>query len=190
LNSSGIEQPKQSQADQAATANTGYGKAGKQSALSNFPTATTTTNYNQYGIRILRARSKHQKINGVEISVYIPYADKLDKEFHFIGYFYPDTTPSQPQKASDNVKAMCDAHKLSPELEKQYCVEQPPVAASIPAPPSPADATGQYSPNDLQTAANLAALSCAQIKTLILSNSQMATYLPYTWKTAQARCKQ
>jgi hypothetical protein len=26
---------------------TGYGKAGKQSALSNFPTATTTTNYNQ-----------------------------------------------------------------------------------------------------------------------------------------------
>src|ERR1700730_14208902 len=57
LNSSGIEQRKQSQADQAATANTGYGKAGKQSALSNFPTATTTTNYNQYGIRILRARS-------------------------------------------------------------------------------------------------------------------------------------
>src|SRR6266481_6659135 len=57
LNSSGIEQRKQSQADQAATANTGYGKAGKQIALSNFPTATTTTNYNQYGIRILRARS-------------------------------------------------------------------------------------------------------------------------------------
>ena len=60
LNSSGIEQRKQSQADQAATANTGYGKAGKQSALSNFPTATTTTNYNQYGIRILRPRSLAQ----------------------------------------------------------------------------------------------------------------------------------
>jgi hypothetical protein len=142
------------------------------------------------GERVLFRVEKHQKINGVEVSVYIPYADKPDKEFHFIGYFYPDTTPSQPQKASDNVKAMCDAHKLSPELEKQYCVEQPPAAASIPAPPSPADATGQYSPNDLQTAAKLAALSCAQIKTLILSNSQMATYLPYTWKTAQARCKQ
>jgi hypothetical protein len=26
---------------------TGYGKAGKQNTLSNFPTATTTTNYNQ-----------------------------------------------------------------------------------------------------------------------------------------------
>src|SRR5258708_36890370 len=60
LNSSGIERRKQSQADQAATTNTGYGKAGKQSALSNFPTATTTTNYNQYGIRILRARSLWQ----------------------------------------------------------------------------------------------------------------------------------
>ena len=32
--------------DQAAKTKTGYGKAGKQSALSNFPTATTTTNYN------------------------------------------------------------------------------------------------------------------------------------------------
>jgi hypothetical protein len=41
----------------AATANTGYGKAGKQSALSNFPTATTTTNYNPVWDTILRARS-------------------------------------------------------------------------------------------------------------------------------------
>src|ERR1700680_853782 len=69
LNSSGIEQRKQSKADQAATANTGYGKAGKQSALSNFPTATTTTNYNQYGIRILRARS-HSYLSVVELGLY------------------------------------------------------------------------------------------------------------------------
>jgi hypothetical protein len=142
------------------------------------------------GERVLFRVEKHQKLNGVEISIYIPYADNPDKEFHFIGYFNPDTRPSQPQKASDNVKAMCDAHKLSPELEKQYCVEQPLAAVPAPSPASPTDATEQYSPTDLQTAANLAALSCAQIKTLILSNSQLATYLPYTWKTAQTRCKQ
>jgi hypothetical protein len=141
------------------------------------------------GERVLFRVEKHHLLNGVEISIYIPYADNPDKEFHFIGYFYPDAVLSKPQKASDNVKAMCDAHKLSPELEKQYCVEQPTVAASVPAPPSPTDGTGQYSPTDVQTAANLAALSCAQINTLVLSNSQMATYLPYTWKTAQARCK-
>src|SRR5258708_4912785 len=81
LNSSGIERRKQSQADQAATANTGYGKAGKQSALSNFPTATTITNYNQYGIRILRARSqgallppsqKALQVKGKSFSIFMP----------------------------------------------------------------------------------------------------------------------
>jgi hypothetical protein len=144
------------------------------------------------GERVLFRVEKHRLLNGVEISVYIPYADNPDKEFHFIGYFYPDATPSQPQKATDNVKAMCDAHKLSPELEKQYCVEQPPDVAPAPELPAPtsADAKRQYSPTDLQTAANLAALSCDQIKTLILSNSYIATYLPYTWKAAQTRCKQ
>src|SRR4030088_1763600 len=71
LNSSGIEQPKQSQADQAATANTSYGKAGKQSALSNFPTATTTTNYNHYGIRILRARSEEPLSQSVLLLIHI-----------------------------------------------------------------------------------------------------------------------
>lgn len=143
------------------------------------------------GERVLFRIEKHRLLNGVEISIYIPYADNPDKEFHFIGYFYPDALPSQPQKATDNVKAMCDAHKLSPELEKQYCVEQPPAVAPAPETPTltPADATKQYSPADLQTAANLALLSCAQIKT-VLSNPQIATYLPYTWKTAQARCKQ
>ena len=143
------------------------------------------------GERVLFRVEKHRLLNGVEISIYIPYADNPDKEFHFIGYFYPDSQPSQPQKATDNVKAMCEAHKLSPELEKQYCVEQSPavVPASELAAPTPADATSQYSPADLQTAANLALLSCAQVKA-ILSNPQIATYLPYTWKTAQTRCKE
>src|SRR5271169_551380 len=44
-NRSGIAAPKQSQAE-GSSAEAGYGKAGKQTTLSNFPTATTTTNYN------------------------------------------------------------------------------------------------------------------------------------------------
>src|SRR5271165_6202553 len=47
LNSSGMATPKQSQADGDSGTETGHGKAGKQNALSNFPTATATTNYNQ-----------------------------------------------------------------------------------------------------------------------------------------------
>src|ERR1700681_2434903 len=46
LNSSGIEQPKQSQADLAARAKHAMEKQESKSTLSNFPTATTTTNYN------------------------------------------------------------------------------------------------------------------------------------------------
>src|ERR1700688_4130436 len=46
LNSSGIEQPKQSQADLAARAKQAMEKQESKSTLSNFPTATTTTNYN------------------------------------------------------------------------------------------------------------------------------------------------
>lgn len=65
------------------------------------------------GERVLFRVEKHRLLNGVETSIYIPYADNPDKEFHFIGYFYPDYQPSQPQKATDNVKAMCNAHKLS-----------------------------------------------------------------------------
>jgi hypothetical protein len=140
------------------------------------------------GEKVLFRVERHRKINGTEISVYIPYADNPNKEFHFIGYFYPDAMPYAPQKATDNVKAMCDAHKLSPELEKQYCSITP--TAAPPIPPSPYAATVHYSPTDIQTAKNLSAMSCAQIQTTILSNTQLAVYLPYTVQTAKARCQQ
>jgi hypothetical protein len=73
---------------------------------------------------------------------YIPYADNPNKEVKFVGWFTPFTLPaSPPQKPTDNVKAMCDSHQLSLELEKKYCTEQksqpvlviqasPPVSAS------------------------------------------------------------
>jgi hypothetical protein len=150
------------------------------------------------GERVLFRVEKHKQLNGIETSVYIPFAENPNKEFRFIGYFYADAQPLQPQKPSDNVKAMCDSHKLSPELEKLYCVEQPkdaastPVAQNLVSPSTDAQApavTAQFSDADRRTAANLDKLSCAQISTII-SNPQLATYLPLTWKTAHEKCKQ
>lgn len=71
------------------------------------------------GERVLFRVEQHKKIGGTETDVFIPYADKPDKECKFIGTFISNT-PSVPttQKPVDNVKAMCDAHKLSPEQEK------------------------------------------------------------------------
>jgi hypothetical protein len=61
-NKTGIAAPQPLHTDGAKPMKAGYGKAGKQKTLSNFPTATTTTNYNYYGIRILRARSLTDKV--------------------------------------------------------------------------------------------------------------------------------
>jgi imidazolonepropionase-like amidohydrolase len=53
---------------------------------------------------------------------YVPRADDPRKEDKFDAEFTPipapDTTAAAPV---DNVKAMCDAHRFSPEQEKQYC---------------------------------------------------------------------
>src|ERR1700747_3932729 len=45
-NKTGIAAPLPLHTDGARPMKAGYGKAGKQKTLSNFPTATTTTNYN------------------------------------------------------------------------------------------------------------------------------------------------
>jgi len=73
------------------------------------------------GERVLFRVEQKKKIGGTETDVFIPYADKPDKEFAFVGTFHPDVVPQQGQKPTDNVKALCDSHKLSAELEKQYC---------------------------------------------------------------------
>jgi hypothetical protein len=64
---------------------------------------------------------KHKKIGGTETDMYIPFADKPDKEVKFVTRFVPNVIPQQPIKPTDNVKAMCDSGRLSPELHKQYC---------------------------------------------------------------------
>ena len=55
--------------------------------------------------------------------VYIPRADDPKKEDKFDAEFTPVPTPvAAPAPApTDNVKAMCDAHRYSPDQERQYC---------------------------------------------------------------------
>lgn len=54
--------------------------------------------------------------------VYIPRADDPKKEDKFDAEFTPIPAPATAaQSATDNVKAMCDAHRFTPEQEKQYC---------------------------------------------------------------------
>lgn len=78
------------------------------------------------GERVLFRVEQHKKIGGTETDVFIPYADKPDKEVKFVGTFISNTPPPVVtfQKPTDNVKAMCDAHKLTPEQEKQLCTTQ------------------------------------------------------------------
>jgi hypothetical protein len=54
--------------------------------------------------------------------VYIPRVDDPKKEDKFDAEFTPIPTPAAAAPATtDNVKAMCDAHRFTPEQEKQYC---------------------------------------------------------------------
>ncbi|HEY3824756.1 MAG TPA: PEGA domain-containing protein [Bryobacteraceae bacterium] len=75
------------------------------------------------GDKVIFRLEKHKKlVGGVETDMYIPFADKPDKEVEFVTTFEPDVAPTQlPTKPSDNVKAMCDSGRLSPELHKRFC---------------------------------------------------------------------
>jgi hypothetical protein len=53
---------------------------------------------------------------------YVPRADDPKKEDKFDAEFTPIPTPVAAAPApTDNVRAMCDAHRFTPEQEKQYC---------------------------------------------------------------------
>ena len=107
------------------------------------------------GDKVLFRVEQHRKLNGVDTDVYIPFADNPKREFAFVGTFEPSHPATTPEKPSDNVKAMCDAHKLSPELEKQYCSPEPPAVSPTPTPetqpeqPVPPAPTVPITPADL-----------------------------------------
>lgn len=73
------------------------------------------------GDRVMFRVETHKKLLGVETDIFVPFADNPNKETKFVGTFFPYIVPEKPRPQSDNVRAMCDAHKLSPELEKQFC---------------------------------------------------------------------
>jgi len=54
--------------------------------------------------------------------VYVPRADDPKKEDRFDADFTPRDNPAH--ESANNVKAMCDARRFSPEQEKQYCANQ------------------------------------------------------------------
>lgn len=86
------------------------------------------------GDRLLFRVEQHHKIGGVESDLFIPSADNPDKETKFIGTFVSNSPPASVNaKPSDNVKAMCDAHKLTPEQEKQFCESAPVQPPAVPA---------------------------------------------------------
>lgn len=72
------------------------------------------------GDKVLFRVETHRRLNGTETDIEIPFADNPDKEAKFAGTFTPAVIPDQ-SKTRSNVRAMCDANKLSPELEKEYC---------------------------------------------------------------------
>jgi hypothetical protein len=62
--------------------------------------------------------------------VFVPRADDPKKEEKFEGVLTPKSAPAaEARKPTDNIKAMCDAHRFSPDDEKKYCTEAAPVAS-------------------------------------------------------------
>jgi hypothetical protein len=73
------------------------------------------------GDKVMFRVERHRKINGTETDVFIPYANDPRKEAKFVGSFAATDQHHGPAMPTDNVKAMCESGKLSPELQAQYC---------------------------------------------------------------------
>ena len=56
--------------------------------------------------------------------VYIPRADEPKKEDKFDAEFTPVAPPLPEAAANDNIRAMCEEHRFSPDQERQYCGNQ------------------------------------------------------------------
>lgn len=71
-----------------------------------------------------RAESEHRAgSTKTTYLVYVPRADDPKKEDKFDAEFTPIQAPATVPAAAptDNVKAMCDSHRFTPEQEAKYC---------------------------------------------------------------------
>jgi hypothetical protein len=99
------------------------------------------------GDRVLFRVEYEKKLGGTETDIFIPFASNTDKEAKFIGSFVPNVQAPVVVPPSDNVKAMCESHKLSLELEKQYCNSAPVAPNQVQS----GDAHSQGAPTDLNS---------------------------------------
>lgn len=76
-----------------------------------------------------------------QFHIFIPRADDPKKEDKFEGWFTPKNLPATPPKLTDNIKAMCDAHRFSPDDEKKYCTQK--TSQSTGGVPPPVEKTNQ-----------------------------------------------
>jgi hypothetical protein len=72
------------------------------------------------GDQVLFRIHERRYLNGKFTQMAITYANNPDKEVEFSARFVPDIAQPQPTTQS-NVKAMCEAGKLSPELRAKFC---------------------------------------------------------------------
>ncbi len=90
---------------------------------------------------VFRTEKDHRIGAKGHFHVFIPRADDPKKEEKFEGWFTPKNLPVEPPKPTDNVKAMCDAHRFSPDDEKKYCTQKESPATE--AVSSPVEETNQ-----------------------------------------------
>jgi hypothetical protein len=90
---------------------------------------------------VFRTQKDHRIGAKGQFHVFIPRADDPKKEDKFEGWFTPKNLPVAPPKPTDNIKAMCDAHRFSPDDEKKYCTQK--TSQSTEAVPPPVEKTNQ-----------------------------------------------
>lgn len=84
---------------------------------------------------VFRTEKDHRIGAKGQFHVFIPRADDPKKEDKFEGWFTPKNPPVEPPKPTDNIKAMCDAHRFSPDDEKKFCSQQATQPTDVAPPP-------------------------------------------------------
>jgi hypothetical protein len=136
------------------------------------------------GDRVMFRVERHRKIGGTETDVFIPRADNPNKEEKNVGDFVPAVAPVVPVKPTDNIKAMCESGKLTPEQKTQLCQRVPGSPEQSPAQP-PAPELSYQSANISATALAQAQTLTTDMKTLVGHNAvvqRMPFYQPGTFR--------
>src|SRR5258708_6973519 len=136
------------------------------------------------GDRVMFRVERHRKIGGTETDIFIPRADNPNKEEKFVGDFVPTVAPAVPAKPTDNIKAMCESGKLTPEQKAQLC-QPAPAGAGQSAAQTPTPELSHSSGNISVTGLAQAQTPGTDMKTLIGRGAvaqRMPFYQPGTYQ--------